>query len=212
MATMKRGKLGIVAGSVMLLALVTATLTGFEGRRTTAYQDIVGIWTICEGITEGVRPGDVRTPEECDALLREGIARYEAGLDACLTTPLPGRTKVALISWAWNVGIGAACKSTLVKLGNAGKLEAMCEQLPRWNRAGGKVVNGLVKRRAAELAMCLDGLREAGAVAPAEPQAPAPADATPRPDGWGLWVIVGLVTLVTLGGMVLLMRRPGGAP
>ena len=211
MATMRRGKIGIVAGSAMLLALVTATLTGFEGRRTVAYQDVVGVWTICDGWTEGVRKGDRATPERCDELLRDGVARYERELDACLTTPLPGRTKVALISWAWNIGTGAACKSTLVKLGNAGRLEAMCAELPRWNK-GGKplvVVSGLVKRRAAEKAMCLEGLREAGAVAPADAGPDAAPTAPQRPDGWGLWLLVGLVTAGVLAGLVLLMRRPG---
>lgn len=179
MAVKTRTK-GIVALGGALLALAIATIGGFEGRHTTAYQDVVGVWTICDGITAGVKQGETRTPQQCDAALREGIGRYEAELDACLTTPVPGRTKVALLSWAWNVGTGAACKSTLVRLANAGQFENACRQLPRWNRAGGKVVAGLVKRRAAEMAMCLDGLKADAATQPTHARA-----------GWTWWLWIG---------------------
>ena len=83
---------------------------------------------------------------------------YEAGLDRCLTAPVPGKTKVAFLSWTYNVGVGAACGSTLVRLANAGALRGACDQLLRWNRAGGKIVRGLTNRREAERQLCLEGV------------------------------------------------------
>lgn len=193
---------GIVAIGGALLALAIATIGGFEGRRTTAYQDVVGVWTICDGLTEGVKKGDKRTPAECDAALEAGIARYERELDRCLTAEVPPRSKVALLSWAWNVGTGAACRSTLVRLANAGQIEDACRQLPRWNRAGGKVVPGLVKRRAAEMSMCLDGLKAATADEPTHGRAGWT---------WWLWIIAGLATVAGAAWLFYRLRKPKAA-
>lgn len=153
-----------IGGAVAALAI---TLVGqWEGLRTTAYRDIVGVPTICYGETKGVRMGTSRTKAECDAMLMNRLAEFEAGLDRCLTVEdrLPNETKVSLVSWSYNIGTGAACKSTLVRLANTQQWQAMCDQLPRWNRAGGRVVRGLTNRRAAEREMCLRGLRQAGMI------------------------------------------------
>ena len=155
MANLKKG---LIAGSVALTALATLTISQFEGRELRAYQDIVRVWTICDGETKGVKPGDVATPAECDAMLAKNLVVYEAGLDRCLTATVPGKTKVAFLSWTYNVGVGAACKSTLVKKANAGDIRGACDALMNWNRAGGKVVRGLTDRRAAERKLCLEGL------------------------------------------------------
>lgn len=155
---MKRNIKGLIAGSIALTALATGTISHFEGRSLRAYQDIVNVWTICDGETKGVRPGQVATAAECDAMLATNLRQYEAGLDRCLTGYVPGETKVALLSWAYNVGIGAACGSTLVRLANAGDLHGACDQLLRWDRAGGRQVRGLTIRREAERKMCLEGL------------------------------------------------------
>lgn len=153
-----RKQVGIIAGSAMLLSLAIATVSQFEGRELRAYQDIVGVWTICYGETRGVKSGDVATPAQCSSMLAKSIAEYEAGLDRCLTVPTSGKTKVALVSWAYNVGVSAACKSTLVRIANTGNLRLACEQLLSWTRAGGRVVQGLINRRQAERALCIEGL------------------------------------------------------
>lgn len=155
---MKRGTKGLIAGSVALTALATGFIAHWEGRELQAYRDIVGVWTICDGETKGVRPGDVATPAQCDSMLAQNLRTYEAGLDRCLIAPVPGPAKVAFLSWTYNVGLGAACGSTLVRKANAGDVRGACNELPKWNRAGGKVVNGLTRRRAAEQAMCLEAL------------------------------------------------------
>jgi GH24 family phage-related lysozyme (muramidase) len=155
---MKRGTKGLIAGSVALTALATGFISMWEGRELQAYRDIVGVWTICDGETKGVKPGDVATPAECDSMLAQNLRTYEAGLDRCLTAEVPGAAKVAFLSWTYNVGVGAACGSTLVRKANAGDIRGACNELPKWNRAGGRVVNGLTRRRAAEQAMCLEAL------------------------------------------------------
>lgn len=147
----------MIAGSI---ALTTSLIGQWEGRELRAYRDIVGVLTICYGDTQNVQPGQVATLAECDERLASHLRTYEAGLDRCLHAVVPGKMKVALVSWTYNVGIGAACSSTLVRLANAGDLTGACEQLPRWNRAGGKVVRGLTNRRLAERDLCLQGVRE----------------------------------------------------
>lgn len=157
---MSKGAKGAVAGSTALMALAIGVIGGWEGLELKSYRDIVGVWTICYGETNGVGPGQTSTKAECDTQLARQIGAYEARLDKCLTATVPGKAKVAFVSWAYNVGTGAACSSTLVRKANAGDLVGACNELPKWNRAGGKVVNGLTRRREAERTLCLEGVRE----------------------------------------------------
>ncbi|MEY8099033.1 lysozyme [Falsihalocynthiibacter sp. S25ZX9] len=154
----KKGAVGLLAGSAVALAATVSFVGGWEGRSLVAYQDVVGVWTICDGETLGVKKGDVRTADECDEMFEKRLIQFEAELDKCLFAVVPVPMKIALNSWAYNVGSGAACRSTLVKLANAGDLEGACHQLPRWNRAGGRVIKGLSNRRGAERALCLSAL------------------------------------------------------
>lgn len=155
---MKRNIKGLIAGSAALVALATGTISYFEGRELRAYKDIVGVWTICDGETKGVEKGETATPAECDAMLAQNLRTYEAGLDRCLVGFVPGQAKVAFLSWTYNVGIGAACGSTLVRKANAGDLVGACNELLKWNRAGGRVVRGLTIRREAERKLCLESV------------------------------------------------------
>lgn len=155
---MKSKTKGMIAGSAALTMLATNTISGLEGRELKAYYDIVGVATICDGETKGVKIGDVATPQECDDMLAKNIRLYEEGLDNCLFAAMPGETKVAILSWAYNVGLGAACRSTLVRVANSGDLVGMCNQLRRWTYAAGLFVRGLYKRRSLEREMCLEGL------------------------------------------------------
>ena len=157
MQTKTKGSLAGAAVAAVVLA-AAGIVQPWEGRELRAYQDIVGVWTICDGDTHGVTPGQVATPAECDQRLFARLSEFKARLDKCLTVALPIKTEAAILSWTYNVGTGAACSSTLVALANTGNLRAACEQLPRWNRAGGKVVQGLANRREAERKLCLEGL------------------------------------------------------
>lgn len=147
--------------AVALLPVTSGLVAHWEGMEFVPYRDIVGVWTVCNGITgPAVIPGKVYTRQECRDLLNGALVEHARGLARCLTVAadVPQPTLTAWISWTYNIGVGAACSSTLVRLANAGQFEAACMQLLRWDKAGGKVVDGLVNRRRAELAWCLHGL------------------------------------------------------
>lgn len=147
---------GVGAAGAITAAMV-AFVAHWEGTEYTPYRDIVGVLTVCEGITgPHVIPGKTYTRKECDALLSGELEKHGAGLMACVTRPLTEPQRVALFSFTYNVGVGAACGSTLVRRLNAGEpASAWCPELMRWNRAGGREVAGLTNRRKAELALCL---------------------------------------------------------
>lgn len=143
------------------LAIALAVVAPFEGLRTVAYRDPVGIPTICFGETRGVQMGDTATRAECEAMLEDRLQEFHAGLAKCLPglPTMPPEVQAAFVSWAYNIGTGAACKSTLVKKARAGDLRGACNELPKWDKArvAGKLVAlpGLTRRRAEEQALCL---------------------------------------------------------
>lgn len=147
-----------IVGSV---TLVTASLIGFvkpwEGREYTPYRDLVGVWTTCDGITgRHVIPNKIYTDHECDALLSGELELHGRRLMSCIAVPVPQHRYEALASWAYNVGTGAACGSTLVRRLNAGEDQIpVCKELLRWDRAGGRQVRGLTNRRQAEYLLCI---------------------------------------------------------
>ena len=158
---MSRAKIlcGTLAAAVALAAPMGAY---YEGVLPVGHADPVGIPTDCVGETDGARIGVQRfTVEECVARYSVRLANnWTNGLARCITHDVTVPQVAALISWADNVGIHAACASTLVRLLNAGAQPAVwCAQLARWNKAtilGVKIVlPGLTKRRASERAMCL---------------------------------------------------------
>jgi len=139
-------------------AAVVAMVAGFEGLRTAAYRDPVGIPTICFGETKGVKMGDKKTADECRDLLGDRLIEFSQGVDKCLKVEVPAYTYAAFVSFSYNVGVGAFCSSTLVKKANAGDIMGACNELPRWTRAKGIELPGLVARRAEERRWCLLGL------------------------------------------------------
>lgn len=143
-----------------LLAVAVALVGGFEGLRLSAYLDGGDVPTICYGSTRGVRLGDVETKAGCDARFVADLVEHETGMRACLKRPdaLPDPVYLAALSFTYNVGTGAACASTLFRHLNAGQLRAACDQLPRWVRDNGRVIQGLVNRRVSERALCLSGV------------------------------------------------------
>lgn len=156
-------KFGRVAKGSVVAGGVAAAVAGFvsmkEGRSLTAYRDIVGVVTICDGDTTNVKMGQRATHAECDARLIEQLRIHERGMDKCLKVDLPFETKKALLSFTYNVGVGAFCKSTLLIKVNIGDTRGACDELLKWNRAGGRVVRGLTIRREEERKMCLEGLK-----------------------------------------------------
>lgn len=145
------------------LAAAIALIGSWEGVRTVAYKDIVGVPTVCFGETRGVKMGDRYTMDECRAMLGDGIVEFEAGMRKCLVAPdkVPEKAYVSYLSLSYNIGIGAFCKSTVARKANAGDYRGSCDAILAWNKAGGRVVQGLVNRRADERRICLDGVKGA---------------------------------------------------
>jgi lysozyme len=131
-----------------------ALVKRWEGLRLTAYLCPAGVWTIGYGSTgPHVREGMTITEAQADALLVQDLARFEAAVSRLVTVPLTDGQFGALVSLAFNIGIGAFGKSTLLRKLNAGDYTGAQEQFHVWRRAGGKVLPGLVNRRAAEAAL-----------------------------------------------------------
>ena len=160
-----------IAGGVGVIAAIAALIMPHEGLRTEAYRDIAAphVWTICYGETQNVQAGDVATAEECYALLLERIPDYLNPIDEMLPD-LPDNRRVAYASAAWNLGVGIIKRrsrdangkgipgTSIYDLERAGKPRQACDRLLVFNTAGGKYYRGLAKRRAAEHAVCVEGL------------------------------------------------------
>lgn len=122
----------------------------FEGLRLTAYKCPAGVWTIGYGHTGDVKKGDVITAHQADAILDVDLDKFERGVVNLLDVDVNDNEFAALVSFAYNLGIGALGRSTLLKLINAGNKPQAATQFMKWTYAAGKVVPGLVRRRAAE--------------------------------------------------------------
>lgn len=129
-------------------------IKAFEGCKLEAYRCPAGIPTIGYGSTgEHVKMGMRITQQEADALLLDDLKRFEAGVEKIAKVSLSDNEFSALVSFAFNLGLKALENSTLLRLLNAGKRAEAAAEFPKWNKAGGKVLKGLVRRRAAEQAL-----------------------------------------------------------
>ena len=141
-------------------------LTQWEGKETHVYRDSAGLPTIGVGhlltrdeITSGkimiagvpVKYASGLTDQQIDRLLEHDLAWAESSVNTYIDVPLNQNQRDALISFTFNVGKQAFFSSTLRKVLNQGRYDLVPEQLARWNRAGGKVIHGLVKRRNHEI-------------------------------------------------------------
>jgi len=127
-----------------------ALVREFEGLHLTPYLCPRKIWTIGYGHTRTVREGMKITPEEAEQLLSDDLNIASRAVTRCVVVPLNDNQFAALCSFVFNVGTANFERSTLVKLLNRSWYEQVPTQLMRWNRAGGQVLGGLARRRAAE--------------------------------------------------------------
>ncbi len=140
-----------------------ALIKEFESCRLEAYQDSVGIWTIGWGHIHGVKKGDKITQEEADAIFDAEIEMYIDGVNSMLKVEVTQGQFDAMVSLAYNVGLDMDLDdvaeglgdSTLLKKVNRKDFAGAAEEFPKWNKAGGQVLNGLTRRRMAERAMFL---------------------------------------------------------
>lgn len=122
----------------------------FEGLRLETYKCPAGVWTIGYGHTRGVIPGDVITEAEAEALLAEDLEDSEDAVRAFVNVELNQNQFDALVSFVYNLGSGNFNSSTLLRKLNNGDYLGAANEFNRWNKAGGVVLSGLVRRRNAE--------------------------------------------------------------
>lgn len=152
---LKKRLIALIAAGAGAVTIATVAVSDFEGRSNAAYRDVVGIPTICDGYTHGVKMGDYKTDAECDALLRKELQASFSVVDSAVKVPLSEPAKAALASFVYNVGPSAFRSSTLLKKLNADDSIGACNELKRWVYAGRKKWNGLIKRRDVENWLCL---------------------------------------------------------
>lgn len=123
----------------------------FEGVRFTSYQDVRGVWTIGYGHTgREVGPGQVCTPAQASVWLQQDMLWAEQVVNHAVKVPITQDEFNALVDFVFNVGAGNFDSSTLLRELNAGDYAGAADQFARWDLAGGKVVEGLLRRRVAE--------------------------------------------------------------
>lgn len=122
----------------------------YEGCRLTAYKCPAGVYTIGYGHTNGVKKGQKITQKQAEDFLREDVKTFEKGVLRAVSAPLTQNQFDALVSFCYNCGLSAFKTSTMLKKLNARDYAGAADEFPRWNKSNGKVLNGLVKRRAAE--------------------------------------------------------------
>lgn len=180
-----RRTLASVVGLATAAALLTAIPADESGRKVTvtiapdgaatvrhvsgrqylkAYLDIVGVPTACDGLTSHrgrkIKPSDQFTEAQCAIMLEDALVEHAAGVMACtpglsLTLPRRDMARFAAVSLAYNIGVGGYCRSTARARFNAGAIRQGCDAILAWNKAGGRVVPGLQRRRERERAKCL---------------------------------------------------------
>lgn len=145
-----------------------------------AYRCPAGVWTLGYGCTEGIRDGMRWTRADAEARLLAELSKHEAAVARMTTVDLGQNQFDALVSFSYNLGIGALQRSQLLAHVNAGAWEAAGQEFGRWTKAAGKVLPGLVARRGKEAALFLEPV-----MTPLEPMMPqaldVPAAMTPRP-------------------------------
>lgn len=167
-------------------------IKSFEGLELKAYKDAVGVWTIGYGHTAAAglpnpKSGMTITSQEAENLLLNDLKKYEAPVRNSVKVPLNDNQYGALVSFTYNVGEGNFKKSTLLKKVNARDFEGAAKEFAKWNKAGGKVLKGLTRRRAAEAELFLkSGISQ-----------PAPTTSVKHPDEPSLFraIVDGLIWL-----------------
>ena len=148
------------------LAVATPLVAKWEGKKNVAYLDTIAsppVWTVCYGETRGVKQGDRYSDAQCAAMLGAGLLTYRNGLHRYFTpetkaSRLTPERDAAYVSLAYNVGIRGIGRSTATRRLNAGDIAGGCTALGWWNKAGGRVIRGLVNRRVDETRLCRMGL------------------------------------------------------
>ena len=131
-------------------------IKSFEGLRLKAYRCPAGIWTVGYGHTgPDVRPNTHITQQEAEALLKGDLDKFEAGVEKAVGPNTTDNQFAALVSLAYNIGLGAFLRSTVLRQHRAGNHKLAAAAFLMWVKGGGRTLPGLVRRRAAERALYL---------------------------------------------------------
>jgi lysozyme len=155
------GKVTAAAAAIAAASLLAMPgIRQWEGLRTAPYLDIVGVPTVCYGETRV--PMRTYTVAECEGM---ALATLQQDFGPAVVRCVPGLATgarrhqlAASMLLAYNIGARGFCGSTAARRFNAGQWRAGCQAFLKWNRAGGRVVPGLINRRQHEVAICLQGL------------------------------------------------------
>lgn len=158
-ATGKAAVAALIAGG---MALALPHTSAFEGRSLTPYQDIGGVWTVCDGATKGIRLDYVYTDKECDEKTLADLQHAANVVNRYVTVDMPKTRWAAMIDWVYNLGEGNFRRSTMLKKLNAGDVAGACLAIMDWMYVAGKdcrlkesKCGGIPRRREWEMTMCL---------------------------------------------------------
>lgn len=146
---------GIAGAWIGLCISLTAA---WEGMYTHPYRDSVGVLTVCYGMTASdQRPIKTYTKDDCTKFLGEDLPKYDAQVKRCIPAieTFPPHRHAAIVSFTYNVGGGALCKSSVARKLNAGDVTGGCNALLLYDRGGHRVIKGLHNRRVQERQWCL---------------------------------------------------------
>ena len=142
------------AAAIVASAAVLVSVAVHEGYSSKAYQDVAGVYTVGFGQADGVKKDDTIDPVRALVKLQNSLDEKAKGMVACIQVPISQGEYDAYLDFTYNVGVSAFCHSTLNKKLNSMDYAGACKELLKWNTAGGKVVQGLVKRRQEEYDKC----------------------------------------------------------
>lgn len=149
--------------AVAALALSAAAFVGLivsEGYTDNAIIPVKGdVPTYGFGTTDGVKIGDKTDPVSAVKLALRDVTKFEGAIKECVKVPLSQNEYDAWVNFTYNIGATAFCKSTAVRLLNAGQYRQACDQMLRWVYVKGNKVQGLVNRRQKEHAQCISDLQ-----------------------------------------------------
>lgn len=139
------------------VAVAVAVIMAWEGFAAVGHHDPIdppGVNTIGYGHIENVQIGDRVTKIQAGEILAQDLPRYEAQVEKCIHVPMPGYRHAAILSFDYNVGGGALCRSSVARYINAGDWQKGCDALLLYNQANGRYLQGLENRREAERKLC----------------------------------------------------------
>lgn len=144
------------AASLYLSAAVLVGIALEEGFTSKAVIPVPGdVPTIGFGTTEGVKKGDVITPEKALVRLLQDADKFSEGVKRCANVPLFQHEYDAYVSLSYNIGTGAFCNSTLVKKLKVYDYEGACKEILKWDKFKGEPLKGLTHRRQREYKLCM---------------------------------------------------------